>query len=178
VKQNVSRTCLGIIELHQTVEKFGYSLDLLKDVFCTIETPKAKLERIRRLQSPTQGFNYKALLDDIWQRQGSESINDLVPYKHVYQSNPVWKAMNFDDFQNKLIALEALAEGRILINLDQREIVLRQEPTKIIEQIEANLHLSALETESLDVGQIKVLQLASGKTPVITNERRLLKAKH
>ena len=86
--------------------------------------------------------------------------------------------MSFNDFQNKLIALDTLAEGRILLNLDQREIVLRQEPTKIIEQIEANLHLSELETELLDVGQIKVLQLASGKMPVITNERRLLKAKH
>ncbi len=86
--------------------------------------------------------------------------------------------MSFNDFQNKLIALDTLAEGRILLNLDQREIVLRQEPTKIIEQIEATLHLSALETELLDVGQIKVLQLAGGKTPVITNERHLLKAKH
>jgi hypothetical protein len=85
--------------------------------------------------------------------------------------------MSFDDFQNKLVALETLAEGRILINLDQREIVLRQEPTKIIEQIEATLHLPALDTKLLDVGQIQVLQLA-GRTPIITNEARLLKAKH
>jgi hypothetical protein len=37
----------------------------------------------------------------------------------IYQSNPVWKAMSFNDFQNKLVALETLAEGRILINLEQ-----------------------------------------------------------
>lgn len=170
-------TVEAIIELHQAVEQFGYPLDLLKGIFCTIETPKAKLERIRHLQVPTQGFDYKALLDDIWQRQGSESKNDLVPYKHVYQSNPVWKAMSFDDFQNKLVALETLAQGRILIKPDQREIVLRQEPTKIIEQIEATLNLPALDTQLLEVGQIQVLQLA-GKTPIITNEARLLKAKH
>lgn len=85
--------------------------------------------------------------------------------------------MTFDDFQNKLVALETLAEGRILINLDQREIVLRQEPRKIIEQIEATLHLPALDTKLLNVGQIQVLQLAD-RTPIITNEARLLKAKH
>ena len=82
--------------------------------------------------------------------------------------------MSFDDFQNKLVALETLAEGRILINLEQREIVLRQEPRKIIEQIETTLHMPALDKTLLDVGQIKVLQLA-GTTPIITNEARLLK---
>ncbi|HXM46917.1 MAG TPA: hypothetical protein VN956_03540 [Pyrinomonadaceae bacterium] len=170
-------TVEAIIELHQAVEQFGYPLDLLKEVFCTIETPKGKLERIRRLQSPTQGFDYKALLDDIWKRQGSESKNDLVPYKHVYQSNPAWKAAGFDDFQNKLIALETLAEGRILLNLDQREIVLRQEPTRIVEQIEATLH-PLVEPKMLDSAEINILQLGVGKTPVITNAPRLLKAKH
>ena len=170
-------TVEAIIELHKAVDQFGYPLDLLKDVFCAIETPKAKLERIRRLQSPTQGFDYKALLDDIWQRQGSESKNDLVPYKHVYQSNPTWKAMTFDDFQNKLIALETLAEGRILLHLEQREIILRQEPTKIIDQIEVALNLPAIDTKLLDTTQLKVLQLA-GSTPITTNEARLLKAKH
>ena len=79
--------------------------------------------------------------------------------------------------QNKLIALETLAEGRILLNVDQREIVLRQEPTKIIEQIEAALHLPQFETTLLNAGQIQVLQLA-GQTPIITNETRLLKGKH
>jgi hypothetical protein len=88
IRSGISHDRDAIIELHQTVEKFGYSLDLLKDVFCTIETPK------------------------------------------------------------------------------------------IIEQIEATLNLPALETELLDVGQIKVMQLASGITPVIPNERRLLEAKH
>jgi hypothetical protein len=68
-------------------------------------------------------------------------------------------------------------EGRILINLDQRQIVLRQELRKIIEQIEATLHLPALDKKFLDAGQVKVLQLA-GRTPIITNEARLLKAKH
>jgi hypothetical protein len=85
--------------------------------------------------------------------------------------------MSFDDFQNKLIALETLAEGRILLNVDQREIVLRQEPTKIIEQIEAALKLPPLDTTLLDAGQLQVLQLA-GNTPIITNETRLLKGKH
>jgi hypothetical protein len=82
-----------------------------------------------------------------------------LPYKHVYQSNHAWKAMSFDDFQNKLIALETLAEGRILIDLDQREIVLRQEPRKIIEQIEATLHLPAFDTKLLDVGQVQFCNL-------------------
>ncbi|MDX6612932.1 MAG: hypothetical protein QOD75_2118 [Blastocatellia bacterium] len=67
--------------------------------------------------------------------------------------------MSFDDFQNKLIALETLAEGRILIDLDQREIVLRQEPRKIIEQIEATLHLPAFDTKLLDVGQVQFCNL-------------------
>ncbi len=140
-------TVQALIELHEAVEEFGYPLDLLKEVFCTIETPRAKLERVRQLKTPTQGFDYRALLDDIWTRQGKESKNDLVPYKHVYQTNPDWKAMSFDDFQGRLIALETLAAGRILINLEQREIVLRQEPTKIIEQIEASLHSTAAKTE-------------------------------
>ena len=169
-------TVEAIIELHQAVDQFAYPLELLKDVFCVIETPKEKLERIRRLKSPTQGFDYKAVLDDVWKRQGSESQNDLVPYKHVYQSNPSWKAMTFDDFQKKLVALETVAGDWILLNVDQREILLRQNPDRIIEQIEATLH-PPKELKLLDSVDSKVL-LGPGKTPVMTNNPRLLKAKN
>jgi hypothetical protein len=65
-------------------------------------------------------------------------------------------------------ALETLAEGRILLNLDQREIVLRQEPRKIIEQIEMALHLASVQPAMIETADLKLLQAApdglSGRT--------------
>jgi hypothetical protein len=87
--------------------------------------------------------------------------------------------MTFDDFQSKLIALETLAEGRILLNLDQREIVLRQEPRKIIEQIEATLHLASIESTMLDTSDLKALQIAPANLSLAApRAKKLLKAQN
>jgi len=137
-------TVEALINLHEAIDKFGYPLDLLKEVFCEIETPKKKLERIQKLKMPTEDFDYKALLDELWNRQGGEASEDLVPYKHVYQTTPKWKkTMDFEDFQRRLTALETMSNGRLLLKLEQREVVLKQSPEKIVEQVERSLNLSS-----------------------------------
>lgn len=135
-------TVEALISLHEAVNKFNYSQDLLKDVFCKIETPRAKMERVIRLMTPTEEFNYRKLLGELWKRQGAESSGDFVPYKHVWQSNSEWKAkFKIEEFDAKLLALETLAGGRIMLKQQQREVVLKQSPDKIAEHIERTLSI-------------------------------------
>src|SRR5205085_11540107 len=99
-------TVEAVINLHEAITQFSYPLDLLKDFFCLVETPKAKLERIKRLHLPTEGFDYRKLLEDLWSRQQNEASGDWVQYKQVYQSSPKWKGkLDFEEFQRILTAL-------------------------------------------------------------------------
>jgi hypothetical protein len=60
--------------LHQAMERYHYRLDLLKDVFTSIEPPAAKLRRIDSLREPMEGFDYKLALNRI----GSDMAGKLV----------------------------------------------------------------------------------------------------
>lgn len=128
----------ALIELMAAVDEFGYPLDMLKEVFVALESPEDKLSRIRQLRAPTEDFNYREVLEDIWERQGRETgFGDAVPYKTVYREREEWRtSMDFDSFERKLVALETLARGRIRLMTTPREIFLLQNPEIIAEHVE------------------------------------------
>ena len=127
-------------EVHRAIVEFSYPLPLLRDVFMTLETPMRKLERIGRLTKPELGFDYSALLEQIWRRQGDVAKDDVVPYRGIFQDEG-WKAggVEFPDFQRRLVALETLAAGRIVLNTKGEQVHLRQAPELILDQIEKSL---------------------------------------
>ena len=132
---------LGALErIHAAIVKFSYPLPLLRDVFMTLDTPREKCDRIEGLTSPSDGFNYRELLEEIWRRQGSTAEGDVVAYRAVYQDSG-WKGrIGFEDFQCRLIALDTLAAGRIRMNTGAREVYLRQAPELVLAQIEKALY--------------------------------------
>ena len=126
--------------IYAAVMRYSYPLALLRDVFTALETPAEKLSTVKSLAKPREDFDYSRLLECIWRRQGDAARNDVVPYRAIFQDGS-WKAggMSFEHFQRKLVALETLAAGRIVINQAAREVYLRQSPELILEQMEQSL---------------------------------------
>ena len=72
-------------ELLMVMDRFVYPLDLVKDVFTTIESPTEKLERISKLDKPLEYFDYRRLLDHLWEYQGGVGDGELTPWMAVWQ---------------------------------------------------------------------------------------------
>ena len=127
-------------EIYSAITKFSYPLPLLRDIFTTLETPAQKLVRIRGLTKPAEGFDYSDLLNRIWLRQGEAASDDVVPYRSIFQDGR-WKeeGMDFLEFQRRLIALDTLAAGRIVMNTNREHVYLRQSPDLVLAQIEKSL---------------------------------------
>ena len=127
-------------EIYVAITRFSYPLPLLRDIFTTLETPAQKLNRIRGLTQPAEGFDYSDLLDRIWQRQGGAASGDVVAYRSIFQDGR-WKeeGMSIEDFQRRLVALDTLAAGRISMNANREHVYLRQSPDLILAQIEKSL---------------------------------------
>ena len=73
-------------------------------------------------------------------RQGSTAEGDVVAYRSIFQEDGWRGRMEFDDFERRLVALDTLAAGRIVLVSASKDIYLRQSPTLILEQIEKALH--------------------------------------
>lgn len=126
--------------LYEAVDRFGLPLDLLREVFTAIEPPASKLARIATLTDVGDEWDNRAILNAIWQRQNSEAMGDLVAYRSVYQSRAEWrKAMKLERFEQRLMAMETLANGRIALNTAKQTVYLKQSPDHIIAQIERSL---------------------------------------
>lgn len=131
-------TTEALEELFETVQEFAYPLHLLKDIFVDLDSPGEKLKRIRDLSDPTEAFDYRQLLEDIWEQQQGVAAGDVVPYRSVWQQRGAWKEkMSFDEFQQRVLALETLAAP--LIMTSGENIHLRQDPAHIADRIAANL---------------------------------------
>ena len=129
-----------LIELVKAVERFSYPLEVIYRVLAEIETPDAKRQRIETLVSPVDQFDYRGLLDQIWERQQDEAEGDAVPYRAVWQRLYRESVPDFDTFAAKLVALETLAKGLIRLDTDRSEtITLLQSPERIAEQIRRSL---------------------------------------
>ena len=136
----VSLMELDAIEtLHKAIVRYSYPLPLLRDILMNIESPANKLSRIEQLTTPVEGFEYKVVLEQIWQRQKSEARDDVVPYRTVFQQKGWRQKLNFVDFERRIVALETLAAGRIRLDIREKTIYLRQAPELILDQIERSL---------------------------------------
>jgi hypothetical protein len=134
-------TVEALCRLHQAMERYHYRLDLLKDVFTSIEPPAAKLRRIDSLREPMEGFDYKLVLNRIWERQGKKARKDVVAYRAIMQdiNDELGKDYDISEFDAKLQALEELAKGHIELNTQERTIFLRNLPEHLFSYIEKTL---------------------------------------
>lgn len=130
----------ALVALLRLVRRFGYPLDLIKDVFTIVESPAEKTKRIADLSKPSPGFDWRQLLEDIWTWQGGQYVGDVVPARAILQLNPAW-AKNRELFFRNLIALSALAPMLVVFDEAREQVVLRQKPEIVIDAIERSLGL-------------------------------------
>lgn len=121
--------------LHGVINKYCYPLNLLRDTFTNLESPASKLSNIQMLDNPTSGFDYSCLLNQIWVRQQGEARDEWVPYRSIHQQEGWKEQYSFKDFERRLSAIETLANGRIKLRQQAREVYLNQAPAMIIQQI-------------------------------------------
>ena len=137
----VALMTVDVIErIHGAVTRFSYPLALIEDIVITLESLEQKLVKVKALEEPETGFDFGALLDQIWERQQGEAAESVVPYRAVYQQAGWREHFEFADFERRLIALETFAAGRIQVNQQSEVVHLRQAPELIQQQIERALH--------------------------------------
>lgn len=128
-----------LIDLYHAVQRFSYPLEVIVPALAVIEAPDAKRQRIAALASPVDQFDYRTLLDEFWRRQQEEASGDVVPYRHVWQTNYRDTGVTYEDFEAKLVALETLSRGLIRLDTARREITLLQSPEIIAETVRRSL---------------------------------------
>lgn len=132
-------TVESLIELSSVVAEFGYPLDVLKEVFTKVETPSEKFARIQALKSPARDFDYRRLLDAVWEEQQTAAEGDYVTYRRIWQVG--WRGeIEFPDFERRVIALETLAGGRIRVLIGPQTMYMLQTPEIVTEAIESSLY--------------------------------------
>jgi hypothetical protein len=129
----------ALVRLLFAVRRFAYPLDVVKTVFTTIESPAAKLEQISKLERPVSDFDYQTLLFDVWERQAGAAMNDVVSYRAIRQERSEWKAMKFDDFESRVLALSTLAQPLVHVDPTKEHITLVQAPEIVMELVAARL---------------------------------------
>lgn len=129
----------ALVRLLYAVRRFAYPLDVVKDVFTTIEPPTAKLERIRKLEHPVENFDYSQFLEDVWSRQAGAAMNDFVSYRQIRQDRPEWKSLDWKDYETRVLALSTIAQPLVHVDPSKEHVTIVQAPEIILELIENRL---------------------------------------
>lgn len=126
----------ALIDLAYSVKEHSYSLDSLKEVFTSIESPALKKERIQKLINPLDNFDYVDFLNKIWEKQ------DVLGQGHSVSIKPIWQEFYRDkgleeiEILNKVEALRTLVYPVIQYDQTQKEVALRQSPENIVQLIQ------------------------------------------
>lgn len=125
-----------LAELYKAISAFAYPLDVVKHVLTVVESPSDKLKRVRELSHPTEDFDFRGVLQAIWDYQKTQGSGDIVPYRAVWQSNPKWRTkLEINDFTAKLVAMETLARGLLRVSPSRLEVSMFQSPEIVADQI-------------------------------------------
>ncbi len=132
-------TVEAIGKLLYAMTKYFYSLDLVKSVFTTIESPEEKLQRIEKLENPIQDLDYRELLERIYEEQEGLSDGRPVSYFTIFQKYYKDEFKFEEEFVPKLSALHTLAFPNIQFNKEKDRIALKQSPENIARAISVKI---------------------------------------
>lgn len=125
-----------LVDLYRALLEYSYPLDIVMDALFEVETPSAKTARVRAMQRPLEEFDYRAVLDGIWERQAGESAADVVPTRALWQGRPEWRhGLEWDVFKTKLAALDTLAGGLVVYDPNENVVYLRAEPQQVVDHV-------------------------------------------
>ena len=142
----VSIVTLDIIEaLVEAVRDYFYPLASIRPILETIEPPAKKLVQVRRLQQPLRGFDFRGVLDRIWDQQGGASHGDWVGYRTIYHAGPNrWGERDIDAFSDRLVAMERITP-LIRINTAKEIAMLLSPPDVVADSIRQAVSVRAYE---------------------------------
>lgn len=125
-----------LVDLYRALMEYSYPLDVVMDALFEVETPSAKTARVKAMQRPLEEFDYRAVLDDIWERQAGESAADVVPTRTLWQGRREWRhGIEWDVFKTKLAALDTLAGGLVVYDPNENAVHLRAEPQQVVDHV-------------------------------------------
>lgn len=132
-----------LAKLLEAVRAYHYPLSDILNVLEEVESPAEKLDRVQGLRNPTEGFDFRGVLEEIWKRQQGQAQGDMVPYRTLWQAGPNrWGETSPEGFLHRLHALEALS-GYLLRVLDsEKSVIMYQNP-----EIVANCIQQAVEVQ-------------------------------
>jgi len=129
-------TTEALIALLDANDEAAFPLNELATVLEHLESPEAKLNRIRGFSNPTQIIEWRRLLDQIWEKQQNEASGDVVAYRQLWQTE--WREQfTIEEFILIIASLESLAGGLIVHEPSQLQVRLVQSPEIISERIVA-----------------------------------------
>jgi hypothetical protein len=106
-----------------------------------IEPPSEKLRKVSDMRDPlSSGIDWRAVLEGIWDLQQTTASRSPVATMQVHQLREEWKRQyTFEQFEQKMIGLESLADGILMLNTTMHTVNLRQAPTLVAERVAARL---------------------------------------
>ncbi|MEV6489520.1 hypothetical protein AB0M20_12955, partial [Actinoplanes sp. NPDC051633] len=124
-----------LVKLLEALQANHYPLPSLAAMLKEIEPPAEKLARVTSFVDPLRRFEYRDLLDRIWQLQHAEASGEFVSILQIRQSRPDWKQMTTEDFTRMVMAVEAMSGGLMTINSAHYAVNLLQTPELVGEFI-------------------------------------------
>lgn len=122
-----------LVDLYKAVQDYSYPLAVLLPVLKAVESPDDKKGRVAKLVDPLASFDFSGALDQLWQEQRGRAARDVVSYR------PLWQAADhaapLADYETKLLALESLSGGLVVVNTTNETAYLRQSPEIVAARI-------------------------------------------
>jgi hypothetical protein len=128
-----------LLDLFDVMNQFTYELRTVLDVLAPVEMPIKKQERVEQLRHPTEDFDYKQVLEDIWEKQRTTAAGEMVSIAEIRQHRPEWKDMGEPRFKERLVALETLSGNLLRIRTGPEQVSIVQSPDNVIERIHTAL---------------------------------------
>ena len=92
------------------------------------------------LDKPLEDFNFRDVLDAIWDMQAGESVKDQVPIRTLWQRRPEWReGLALSAFSEKLAALDHFAGRLIVLDPNEKTVYLKHHPEKVAEHVNRSL---------------------------------------
>jgi hypothetical protein len=132
-------TVAGLQALYEALQVNHYPLTSMVSVLSEIQTPADKLASIQALKRPVEMFDLRGLLDVVWDLQQGAGSGLPVGLFQVRSARPAWKAMEKEDFDRIVFALEAASGGLLTYASHTYSMTLLQHPDIVAHAIEASL---------------------------------------
>lgn len=134
-------TVENLASLAYAAYQYRYDLTTIKSIFTELESPEEKSSRINKLEAPEKGFDFKNLLDLIYEYQYKKNNRPFARVTELFDdhySDGDKGVENLNEFNQKIDALSYLAYP--FVNKNDERILLTSTPDIVGSHITNNLN--------------------------------------